>query len=95
MSARPPRPKLSIPRHWTNAIQSALVQVISLAHYALVSTRSWAANGSNDRARLAAKADQLEQKVTLLREEIRIKDARMEAIPPAATPTASALRALC
>ncbi len=37
------------PKHWTRSIQTALVHVMSLAHYALVHTRSWAANGSNDR----------------------------------------------
>jgi transposase InsO family protein len=63
-----------------------LVHAISLAHYALVYTRGWAANGSNDRVRLTAKADQLEQEVALDREEIRIKDTRMAAIPPARRP---------
>jgi transposase InsO family protein len=63
-----------------------LVHAISLAHYAFVYTRSWAANGSNDRVRLTAKADQLEQEVALQREEIRIKDTRMAAIPPARRP---------
>jgi hypothetical protein len=46
MSACPARPKLSVPKHWKRSIQAALVHIISLAHYALVSTRSWAANSS-------------------------------------------------
>jgi hypothetical protein len=54
---------------------------MSLAHYALVHTRGWAANGSNDRVRLSAKSDQLEHEIRLLREEIRIKDARLDRIP--------------
>lgn len=57
------------PKHWTRSIQTALVHVMSLAHYALVHTRSWAANGSNDRARLSAKSDQLDHEIRLLREE--------------------------
>ena len=36
-----------------------------LAHYALVYTRSWAANSSTARVRLAAKADRLEQEIAL------------------------------
>src|SRR6516165_3346860 len=81
MSARPARSKLFIPRQWTARIQSALVHTMSLAHYALAYTRS-----SNDRVRLTAKADDLEQEVALDREEIRLKDARMDRIPPAQRP---------
>jgi putative transposase len=73
-------------KHWTRSIQTALVHVMSLAHYALVHTRSWAANGSNDRARLSAKSDRLDQEIRLLREEIRIKDARLARIPASRRP---------
>ena len=60
--------RLAVPKHWTRSIQAALVHVMSLAHYALVQTRSWAANSSHDRARLAAQKDQLDQEIRLLRE---------------------------
>jgi hypothetical protein len=69
--------RLALPKHWTRSIQAALVHVMSLAHYALVQTRSWAANGSNDRVRLSANRDQLDQEIRLLREEIRIKNERL------------------
>ena len=82
----PARPRLTVPKNWTRSIQAALVHVISLAHYALVYTRSWAANSSNERARLAAHRDSLEQEVALLREEIRIKDARLAKTAPAQRP---------
>ena len=59
---------------------------MSLGHYALVRTRSWAANGSSDRVRLSAKSDQLENEIRLLREEIRIKDARLARIPAVRRP---------
>ena len=59
---------------------------MSLAHYALVHTRSWAANGSTERARLSAKCDQLDHEVRLLRDEIRIKDARLARIPASRRP---------
>jgi putative transposase len=53
---------------------------MALAKYALVYTRSWAANSASLRVRLAAQANQLEQEIALLREEIRIKDARLARI---------------
>ena len=75
----------AVPKHWTRSIQTALIHVMSLAHYTLVHTRSWAANGRNDRVRLSAKTDQLDHEIRLLREEIRIKDARLARIPGRST----------
>jgi hypothetical protein len=40
-------PRLAVPKEWTRSIQAALVHVMSLAHYALVQTRAWAANSGN------------------------------------------------
>ena len=48
-----------------------------MAQYATGYTRSWAADSSNARVRLTAEKDRLEQELALLREEIRLKDARM------------------
>jgi transposase InsO family protein len=48
-----------------------------LAQFALVYARGWAGSGG---PRLAAHADQLEQEIALLREEICIKDARLARI---------------
>src|SRR5262245_32840356 len=62
MSARPARAKVFVPKQWTHSIQSALVQVIPLVHYALLCTRSWAANSSTARVR---QADRLEQEIAL------------------------------
>jgi hypothetical protein len=61
--------------------------VISLAQYTAVSTRSWAADSWNARVRLKAAYDQLHQEVALLREEMRIKDARMSVLPPSPNTT--------
>jgi putative transposase len=80
-TSAPPRPK-----HWTRSVQAALLHVIALAKYALVYTCSWAANSASQRVRLAAKVDQLQQEVALLRVEVRIKDARMGRIPPPQRP---------
>jgi transposase-like protein len=79
-------PRLPLPRAWPRTVQAALLHVIALAHYALAYTRGWAAISSNQRVRLAAEVDQLEQEVALLREEIRLKDARLARIPPGERP---------
>jgi transposase InsO family protein len=72
--------------NWPRRVKSALLHVITLAQHALVYTRSWAANSCNQRVRQAARLDQLEQEIALLREEIRIKAARLDRIPPGRRP---------
>ena len=71
-----------LPPRWTDSVKSAVLQVISLAKHAAVYTKSWAANSSNARVRLKAENDRLTEEVELLREELRIKDARMAGIDP-------------
>ena len=86
MRYAPLAPRLAVPKHWSRSVQRTLVTVMSLAHYTLVSTRSWATNSRNQRVRLSAKADQLDHEIRLLREEIRIKDARMARMPASRRP---------
>src|SRR5215831_19443089 len=74
-------PRLAVPRQWKRSVCSALIRVISLAHFALLGSRGRAARSSNPRVRRAARTNQLEQEIALLREEIRIKDARTHRIP--------------
>jgi hypothetical protein len=62
-------------------VRSAVIHAISLAHFSLTSTRSWAVNSWNARVRLKAENDRLRQEIALLREEMRIKDSRMLRIP--------------
>ena len=50
---------------------------ISLAQLSLTATRGWASDGMNAALRRRADVDCLHQEIRLLREEIRIKDARM------------------
>jgi putative transposase len=59
---------------------------MALTQYALAYTRSWAANSTSQRLRAVAKANQLEQEIALMREEIHIKDARMARIPAGRRP---------
>ena len=76
------RPHVPLPKGWTTSIRSAVIHTIALARYAIVYTRSWAADSRNARVRLAAEVERLKAEVSLLREEIRIKDARMGQIMP-------------
>jgi transposase InsO family protein len=63
-----------------------MLQVIALAQYATSYTRSWAANCRLERLRLKGENDRLRQEMTLLTEEIRIKDARMKRVEPQKRP---------
>jgi len=74
-------PRLPLPKGWPVKIRSSMLHVISLAQFAAVYTRSWAANSSNQRVRLKAELDRAREQIALLEDEIRIKDARMARIP--------------
>ena len=92
MPARKPA-EIPLPESWTGHVRSAMLHVIALAQYAAVYTRSWAASSTNARVRLKADNDRLRQEVGLLTEELRIKDARMQCIPPHRRPAFPADRA--
>lgn len=74
--------KLSLPHHWDRNVRSAIIQVASLAHWGIVYARSWAADSKLQRVRLAGTLDRARNEIALLKEEIRIKDARMARIGP-------------
>ena len=69
------RPSIPLPKQWPNRVRSGVLHAISLAHFSLTFTRSWAANSWNARLRLKAENDRFKQELALLREEMRIKDA--------------------
>ena len=71
------KPKILLPKDWTGNVRSAVLHVIGLAQYATAYTRSWSANSPNEGMRLKAENDRLEAEIALLKEEIRIKDARL------------------
>jgi transposase InsO family protein len=77
-----PRPAklcpLPLPRGWPRRVRSAVVQVISLVRTSLALTHGWASESLNPELRQQAEEDRLRQEIQLLREEIRIKDSRME-----------------
>ncbi len=75
-------PRIPLPKAWSTHVRWAILHVISLAQFATAHTRSWAANSVNARIRLKAERDRAVQDLALLREEARIKDARMALINP-------------
>ena len=72
---------IPLPKSWPAKVRSAMLHVVSLAKYAAIYTRSWAADCSRARVRLRAERDRHQEDNALLREELRIKDARMASIP--------------
>ncbi len=86
MIAKPQPPRIHLPKGWQGCVKSAVIYTIALAHYAIVYARAWAADSINARVRLAAENDRLHEECALLREEIRLKDARMAQIVPQRRP---------
>jgi len=73
------RVQLPLPKSWTKCVKSTVLQVISLAQFTLARAQAEAIDNRDANPfqnRLAC----LEQQVTLLRDEIRIKDQRMRRI---------------
>ena len=76
----------SLPHCWPRRVRSAVVHAISLAQASLAATRGWASDSLSTALRRRAEIDRLQQQIRLLREEIRIKDARMQHIAPQKRP---------
>ena len=85
-NAKSQAPTIPLPSLWTDTVRSAVLHVISLAQFAAARTRGWAANSVNARVRLKTENDRLQQQVQLLREEIRIKDARLAQVSASRRP---------
>jgi transposase InsO family protein len=73
-----------LPEGWTLRLKSALLCAIALARVAIVHASS--ASSNVQRTRLAVDNDRLQSEVAMLREELRIKDARLARTPPAHRP---------
>jgi hypothetical protein len=84
-----PTDAVSLPKAWPNHVRSAILQVVPLAHFAIICARGWTANAINPRARQASEIDRLGAQLAMLQEQTRIKDARMGAIRPQRRPHCS------
>jgi transposase InsO family protein len=74
-----------MPKDWPHHVKSGLVAVIGLARVIIRDVCAGFAEGSAD-ARVSAKVAELEAEVAALREELRIKDARMARVEPRKRP---------
>jgi len=90
MPADRPDPPLRLPKSWPDHLCSAMVHVLSLARLACGAARGWAAEQINTRVRLKAELGRCHEEIAHLREEMRIKDARMARAPARRLPYYSA-----
>jgi hypothetical protein len=79
-----PASSIPLPKSWPAKVRSAILHVVSLAKYAAVYTRSWAADCPKVRVRLRSERDRLQEDNALLREELRSasKTPAWPAFPP-------------
>ena len=82
MPVQQAHPRIPLPKNWRNHVKSAVLHTISLAHFSIAHARGMAAGHIRRRVRLVAQNERLREECALLREEIRIKDARMDHIAP-------------
>lgn len=71
---------IPLPKNWPQPINTAVIHTISLAHTAIIWSRSWAADSRLQRVKLSGELERARNEIFLLNEEIRIKDARMAKI---------------
>jgi transposase InsO family protein len=75
-----------LPSHWPEYAKTGIIHAIALAHFGLTHIRGWCENSRIERVKFKGQAERAEAEVLLLREEQRIKDARMARVPPANRP---------
>ncbi len=81
MLGKPKHDGIPLPKGWPRQVRSAVVHAISMANVVFTVTRGHAENHFNARVRFEAENDRLRREISLLHEELRIKDARMERLP--------------
>src|SRR5512138_1792034 len=72
--------QLALPRGWPARAKSALLSAVALAHHGITQVRGWCADSRIARVRLAAQKNAATSEAALVREMMRIKDARMASI---------------
>ena len=74
--------RVPLPKNWPQGIKSAVVHVIALARVVIVQARGLAVNSPDARTRMAGDLRGSLDEISLLEEELRIKDGRMAMIDP-------------
>ena len=54
------RASIPLPKGWKRHVKSAVLHVVSLAHFSITHARGWAANSVNARVRLKAENERLQ-----------------------------------
>ncbi len=67
---------------WTQSIKTAVLHFIALAHVAIVHARGLTVNSPDARTRWAGDLQGSLDEISLLEEELRVKDGRMAMIDP-------------
>jgi putative transposase len=80
--AKPTVPPLPLPKNWPQKVRSAAVHAIALARLAVTTARGQADSADPGSGRVS----RLTEEILLIKEEMRIKDARMEGIPAQCRP---------
>ncbi len=75
-------PKLPLPRGWNRRAKSAILHILALSNYTFTALLARAAQSKNRQVRLQGQIDRRDREIALLHEELRIKNARMDRIPP-------------
>jgi putative transposase len=81
-AAMPQRSLLPLPKDWPSRVKSAVLGSVSLATFIITQTRSRVQLAGNPLEQLQAANERLQQEIHLLREELRVKDARMAQVTP-------------
>ena len=81
-----PPSSVPLPKQWPNHAKTAFLSAVALAHQAMVWSVSWCVNSRIERVRVIGEKEQLKAEVAMLKEELRIKNARLDRIPAASRP---------
>ena len=81
MSPRALSSNPSFPKTWPHVARAAVLHAVSLAATAMAVLRGRMVESQRRQVRQHAEIEQLRNEITLLREELRLKDARMGAVP--------------
>ena len=76
----------SLPRKWPRLVSEAIVQISAMVHLGLSTALDRAGNSKRRLIREAAEAERTRIEVLLLKEELRIKDARLAQLRPSQRP---------
>jgi hypothetical protein len=77
---------IPLPSGWTLLVKSAVLQAVSLASIALTLASARAGASRVQNHRLRGELDRASAKIALLKEELDIKDARWNRLPPRRRP---------